>query len=146
MSDCLNDLCLGELLSVFYRKYQSYMNDEMKAYGINFSEVAFLLKIPDDRAIIQKDIADILHYDYAIVTRSMQKLEDKGFVTREKSSEDKRAVLVSLTEEGSRLKAIGIKARRRWKDSVMSIISEQEKDEMFSKIKDLVENALVVNE
>ncbi len=127
------DLCLGEISSVFYRMYQSYMNEEMKEYDLNFSECSYLVKIPESSSITQSEIGDLLFLDNAIVTRSIQRLEKKGFVSRIKSKEDKRAMLVSLTKKGLDARKVAKKKRTIWKDEVMSDISDSEK-EIFEKV------------
>lgn len=143
--DNIENMCLGELASVFYRQYQAYINREMKDYGINFSECEFLIKIPDSDEIIQRELAESLICDNAIVTRSLQKLEKKELIKRINSTEDKRAILVSLTDRGRDIKKIGLEKRRFWKNSIMEDVPEEEKQLVFQFFKAMVNKALIVN-
>ncbi|NLY20893.1 MAG: MarR family transcriptional regulator [Tissierellia bacterium] len=143
--DNIENMCLGELASVFYRQYQAYINREMKDYGINFSECEFLIKIPNSDEIIQRELAESLICDNAIVTRSLQKLEKKELIKRINSTEDKRAILVSLTDRGRDIKKIGLEKRRFWKNSIMEDVPEEEKQLVFQFFKAMVNKALIVN-
>lgn len=142
MFENLNELCIGELSSVLYRQYQSYINQNMKNHGVNFSECAYLIKIPDRGIVTQSYIAERLFCDNAVVTRSLQRLENKGFVKRHKSADDKRTVMVSLTAKGMEIKQIGMDARKRWKELVMSETSADEEKLLIQTLKSMAKKAL----
>lgn len=145
MIENLNDLCIGELSSVLYRQYQSYMNRQMKPYNINFAECAYLIKIPDHVSVTQTYIAEKLFCDNAMVTRSVKTLEKKGLVLSERSQEDKRAVLVSLTSAGRKAKTNCLQLRREWKEHIMAGISSEEEALYIQSLKSMTTCALSIN-
>lgn len=51
-----------------------------------------------------KDLGHDLHLDSGTLTPLLKRLEIKGFITRERSSEDERIRLVFLTQQGRELK------------------------------------------
>jgi len=61
------------------------------------------LKLNGPRSTLQ--LGRELDMDGGALTRLLGRLEDKGLVKRERSSEDRRVVVVSLSEEGERLTA-----------------------------------------
>ncbi|GEM_PF-1365700 len=142
MFDNLDSLCIGELSSVFYRQYQAYMNHMMKPYSVNYSECAYLIKIPDNEPVTQSYIANKLFCDNAAVTRSLRTLEKKGLVKQLQSPNDKRAVLVSLTAKGSEAKQLGVQSRKKWKKLVMAGISTAKEKEFLQTLKAMTKIAL----
>lgn len=137
-----NNLCIGELASVLYRKYQSYVKKGVKVCGIRFSECVYLIKIPDHKLVTQSYIANRLFCDNAVVTRSLQTLEKKGFVKRYKSPDDKRAVMVSLTAKGMDAKQLGIKTINRWKEHMMADISADKAETLMQTLKLMLKKTL----
>ena len=50
--------------------------------------------------ITQKKLADICYMDVATVSRSLDRLEEAGFLVRERDPECRRSFLICLTEQG----------------------------------------------
>lgn len=51
-----------------------------------------------------KELGEFLYLDSGTLTPVLKKLEEKKYVARERSKEDERSLLVSLTQEGEKLK------------------------------------------
>ncbi|QQO09182.1 MarR family winged helix-turn-helix transcriptional regulator [Breznakiella homolactica] len=138
----LDSLCIGELASVLYRQYQAFINREMKEYGVNSSEFLYLIRIPDSGTVNQTYLAETVFCDNAIVSRSIQSLADKKLVARERSGEDKRAVMVSLTPAGRKAKQAGLEKRDLWKKTVMYDLSEKNSVTLIRTLKKMASRAL----
>lgn len=69
-------------------------------YAVNFLQLSMLLIVASGRAQSPATIARRLGVDPAVVTRALDRLEERQFVQRTRSLEDRRTVLVSLTEPG----------------------------------------------
>ncbi|WP_370248190.1 MarR family winged helix-turn-helix transcriptional regulator [Nocardioides sp.] len=52
-----------------------------------------------------KGLADALHLDHATLTPLLRRLEQHGLLTRSRSAQDERVVLVRLTEKGEAVRA-----------------------------------------
>lgn len=76
----------------------------IKDQNIGSSEIDMIHLIRHHPGISQKDIADNLNLDKAAITRSCNSLEKKGYITREKSKTDARAVCVYPTAKANSLK------------------------------------------
>jgi DNA-binding MarR family transcriptional regulator len=57
----------------------------------------------DDSGIKASDLSSRLHMSKPAVSQMLNSLEDKGFVERKVKKNDRRVVLISLTESGNRL-------------------------------------------
>lgn len=114
----------------------------------------------EEKAIITEDFADITNNDMHIMeaigieeprrmsaiakrlsvtvgtlTTNMNSLEDKGYIIRERSTTDKRVVLVSLTQKG---KKAFYHHRDFHKKMIKSIVKDLNEDEMKILIKCLL--------
>jgi len=68
--------------------------------GLTHAQWVPLLKIYQGRATTAAEVAREAHLDAGTVTRTLDRLEDKGFVRRVRSSQDRRVVNLALTPEG----------------------------------------------
>lgn len=75
--------------------------------------------IGTNKEMTPSEIANSLLLTLGTVTTSLNKLEDKGYVNRERSTTDRRVVHVSLTEKGYELYH---QHQQFHKDMVMTII------------------------
>ena len=62
---------------------------------------------------MNQQVGEALYLDSGTLTPLLKKMEAKGLLTRRRSSEDERSLIVSLTEEGRALreKAVDIPAK-----------------------------------
>lgn len=51
-----------------------------------------------------KELGEILYLDSGTLTPVLKKLEGKGYITRQRSKEDERVLIVTITPEGERLR------------------------------------------
>ena len=96
-----NQLCFrlytaSRLLTQAYRPLLS-------AYGLTYPQYLVLLVLWEKDAQRVNDIALRLSLETNTVTPLLQRMEKEGIVTRRKSKEDARQMIVSLTETGKSL-------------------------------------------
>ena len=145
MIDSLQGLCIGELTSILYRQYQLYMGHRLEPFQLNFSEYAILTKIPDEKPPVpQHFLGERLFYDNALITRSLKTLETKEYIVREKSLQDKRQILVSLTSKGVTTKKELLILRKQWKSLVMDGVSPQEEKMVFTLFQKITGQAIAL--
>lgn len=68
--------------------------------SINESQCFLVVEIGRKPGICVKELAEILRIDKSGISRGVEELVQKGFVNREPSKEDRRCVVLSLTEKG----------------------------------------------
>ncbi|MEQ3364064.1 MarR family winged helix-turn-helix transcriptional regulator [Raoultibacter massiliensis] len=78
----------------FARKGASPLADPMRGQG----RILALLKIKD--GVSTKDMSSVLGIRTSSLNELLSKLESKGYIVREQSEEDKRVMVVKLTEKG----------------------------------------------
>lgn len=67
------------------------------------AEARVLYEIYESKEISARDIVSNLHVDKSYLSRVLKKLESKSLIKRERSSDDSRRTLISLTGNGKML-------------------------------------------
>ncbi len=93
---------------------------------ISAQESQLLLSVGTKEALKMSEIAKALQLTLSSVTALVDKLEAKGFVTRQRSLEDRRIVRVSLTAEGRKFYGLVESAHRELSMSVLKVLSLEE--------------------
>ena len=119
-----NQLCfpLYALSKEIVRKYTPFLNE----IDLTYTQYIVMMVMWEDREISVKDLGKRLYLDSGTLTPLLKTLEKKGLVKRERSKEDERFLVVSITEVGMALreKAVDIPAK------LGGCISMDEKDAM----------------
>ena len=100
---------LGEYQSVGYliktasQKILRNLDMKLQPYGLTALQWAPLLVLSKGRADTVAGCARAIDVDTGAMTRMLDRLEAKGFVSRSRSNEDRRIVNVILTKEGHKI-------------------------------------------
>src|SRR5579871_1716082 len=76
------------------------LDRELQPYGLAGTQFAVLKNIADQTADTAADLCRILHYDTGSMTRIVDRLEEKGLISRERSRDDRRVVSLRVTTAG----------------------------------------------
>lgn len=94
---------LSRLISIIHNQKNSYMNVQLKEFGLSHGQAITLKIIYEENNIKQEYLNKRLQIDKSAVTRILKTLEDKGFIIKKTSKEDKRNHVLSLTSKGKEL-------------------------------------------
>ena len=89
----------GELFTSFLIDLQRIFRTIIVPKELSYSQILAILVIPDD-GIEMSELAWVMGLDNSTVTRLIARLENNGFIKREKSEVDKRAIIVYLKNKG----------------------------------------------
>ena len=76
----------------------------LKELGLTYTQYIVMMVLWENDGVSVRSLGEKLHLDSGTLTPLLKKLESIGYVTRKRSEEDERVVLVSLTETGRGLK------------------------------------------
>ncbi|AIY00688.1 hypothetical protein ART_1089 [Arthrobacter sp. PAMC 25486] len=76
----------------------------LKPWGLTYPQYLVLVLLWSRRSLAVKDVAGHLKLDSGTTSPLIRRLEARGFLERQRSMDDERAVIVSLTEAGAALK------------------------------------------
>ena len=94
-------------------KYTPYLSP----LGLTYTQYVVLMVLWEHESMNVGQLGSILYLDAGTLTPLLKRLEKAGYVTRERSKEDERVTLISITEEGNALK-------EKCRDIPMKIASE----------------------
>lgn len=81
------------------RRYTPFLND----LGLTYTQYIVMMVMWEKETITVKALGEKLMLDSGTLTPVVRKLETKGYVRKERSREDERIVILSLTKEGAKL-------------------------------------------
>lgn len=106
-----NQLCfpLYACAKEVVRMYKPYLDE----FDLTYTQYIAMLVLWEQEEISVKQLGELLYLDSGTLTPVLKKLEQKGYLHRERSKEDERVLLVTLTEVGEGLKEKAIKIPRQ---------------------------------
>ncbi len=82
------------------RKYKPYLDD----IDLTYTQYITMMVLWEKNTVNVKTLGECLYLDSGTLTPVLKKLESKGYITRVRSSEDERNLVVSITDEGMALR------------------------------------------
>ena len=106
-----NQLCFP--LYAASREVIRLYNPLLSEYGLTYTQYITMMVMWEEKYTTVKDLGKRLFLDSGTLTPVLKELECKGFVTRERSLEDERVLIVKVTDPGMELrdKVIGVPER-----------------------------------
>ena len=103
-----NQLCFA-LYAASKAMIQAY-RPHLEPLGITYPQYLVFLVLWEEEGITLKHLGERLSLDSGTLTPLIKRLEKEGFVTRERSLKDERAIQIKLTSKGHKLrnKAVNI--------------------------------------
>ena len=88
--------CSKELV----RQYGPYL----KELNLTYTQYIVMMVLWEKEKVSSRELAECLHLDYGTLTPVLKRLDQAGYLTRERFEEDERLLTLTLTEKGRALK------------------------------------------
>jgi DNA-binding MarR family transcriptional regulator len=82
------------------KKYKPFLDD----IDLTYTQYVTMMVLWEKPSVTSKEIGERLHLDSGTLTPVIKKLAEKGLVTRARSPEDERNLVVTLTDAGLALR------------------------------------------
>jgi len=82
------------------RRYKPHLD----RLDLTYTQYIAMMVVWERRAVTVKEMGESLHLDSGTLTPLLKKLEAKGLITRRRSEQDERTVVISITPEGDALR------------------------------------------
>lgn len=99
-SNFVPDCSIGYLLRRTHQLGYVAMEPVFAAEGLTGTQWSALVSVWFGRGATAADLARDLGHDKGAMTRLVDQLEERGWITRERTVEDRRCINLALTEEG----------------------------------------------
>ena len=96
-----NQLCFP--LYAAARRVTGLYTPELKKLGLTYTQYLVFLVLWEKDGIPVGEICEKLMLDNGTVSPLLKKMEQAGYITRSRSVEDDRVVVITLTEQGRKL-------------------------------------------
>ena len=97
-----NQLCFP--LYACGRKIVAAYTPYLKPLGLTYTQYIVFMVLWDKEHVTVGQLGSMLHLDAGTLTPLLKNLEKEGYVTRERSREDERVTIISITRKGNELK------------------------------------------
>ena len=71
--------------------------------GLTYTQYIAMMVMWEHKSISVKDMGKLLFLDSGTLTPMLKKMEKAGWIARQRSSQDERVVIISITEKGEEL-------------------------------------------
>ncbi len=97
-----NQLCfpLYAVSKEIIRRYKPFLYE----LDLTYTQYIAMMVLWDKKELNVKELGKALKLDSGTLTPLLKKLEAKGYITRSRSAEDERNLIVSITKQGEELK------------------------------------------
>lgn len=131
---------IGKYISQIYRKGRIFIGKGLEKYNIGQGQFMFLLELYIEDGRNQEELAEVLKIDKGTTARAIKKLEENGFIRREKDERDKRSNKVYLTETGKDMKDRIFFILNQWDKKMSDQLNEEEKELMINLLRKVCSN------
>ena len=131
---------IGFYVGYLARSAHRYFEQEFSKHGLNRGALFILTQLYLKDGMKQNELCANIHLDKAAVTRTIEKLENAGFVIRQSHPTDARAKLIFLTEKAMDFEMKFSKIFQNWSSILTADFSNLEKDMLMDFLKRMSNN------
>ena len=91
------------------RRYQPLLDP----LDLTYTQYITMMVMWEQKTLTVKKLGERLFLDSGTLTPVLKKLESKGYITRNRSKDDERVLIVSITDEGEALKEKAVEVPRK---------------------------------
>lgn len=130
---------LRQWLDVSMRRSMREFIRYARQSGLSMSQFGALLHLHRAGVCGVTQIGDHLGVTGGAASQMIDRLVSQGLVLRDVDPQDRRVKRIELTDKGIRLIEEGLKARQSWLSDVSQALSEDERQEIISALKTLMD-------
>lgn len=132
---------LGRWVSILHRRMQAYIARELAPYEVGKGQHQFLARLFQEDGVSQKDLAEFLQMDKGSVAHALRRLEQNGYIAREKDVGDQRISRVYLTGKAKHMRATFFAVLSSQTDVLAEGFTDEERHQALALLKRMAENA-----
>jgi len=136
---------MRKCISVLYRQFQAYINNNTKDLGIGASEYIFLMEMYENNNMSQEELSRSLIVDKAATARAIKSLEEKEYIFRIKDENDKRTNRIKLTKKGIQVQERLTNLLEQWNSYITNDIDTETLNVVYKTIKQMSIKAIERN-
>lgn len=120
---------LAYYATAFHHSFVNYTTAKLQTLGLNFGSLFLVIYVGKHPGCTQTQLTSDLNLDWGYSQRSVTKLVEEGFLTREKSG---RCYHLNLSDKGQQAFEVSHQVFFDWDEQVLSALSLQEREQLFT--------------
>ena len=135
---------LGIMIKIIHWHIDQAFNEFLKKDNLTISQarvIHYLCK-HKDKDVVQRDIEKFFRVSNPTVSGILNRLEEKDFIVRMTSENDKRIKVVTLTEKALELDDYLRNSLNNYEEEMMACLSQEEKNNLLDSM-DKIINAMM---
>jgi len=116
--------------------------DILSDFDITTPQFLALVVLKDRPGITMGELCERLYLACSTATDLIDRMEKNGYLERNRDADDRRVIRLSITEKGQNIIDQVINARRRYVDSILKQLTQEEIDQLAQALEKL--DALMV--
>lgn len=129
-------------ISIIYRKTSLWRTEQAASFGLSSAHVPIVMMTCSKPGVSQNEIVKLLALEKSVVAKSIGKLMDMGYLTREQDRADKRAFNLYPTEKALAIYPALVKHGKDCITLITKDMTEDEKAMLSVLLEKLVQNIL----
>lgn len=121
-----NNEYFGRYISILYRQSSVFYSKEFHKFGIGAGQYMFMIHLYKNDGISQEKLSELINIDKGTTAKAIKKLEELGYVERNKDISDKRVNKIYSTEKALEIKDEFLASLTKWEDILTSNLSDEE--------------------
>lgn len=131
--------CLRELIRILVRDLGLLEKSDSSCSGVTISQCHAIVEIGRAKEISLNELAGLLNLDKSTMSRTINKLVGNNLVIRETHPEDRRYIVISLTEKGMEVFKTIEENMGAYYKNIFIAIPEDKREQILDSLKVLIE-------
>lgn len=115
--------------TVLYRRFTAYTTQRLQALGLHFGSLFPLIYVGKHPGCTQAQLTAALGLDWGYSQRTVTRLVEEGFLTREKSG---RAYHLDLSPKGQQAFQVSHQVFFDWDEAALAPLDQKEREQLFA--------------
>ncbi|MBN2870353.1 MAG: winged helix-turn-helix transcriptional regulator [Campylobacterales bacterium] len=134
------DRSLGFVLNKTSLLSKAHFNQRIKPFDISPEQWSLLYRVVEKSGLTQKELSDSTYKDQANITRSIERLENKGFIIKIPCEADRRSVNLYPTQKGIELARTIVPISRAFNQHLTQGFTPEEAEMLLVLLKKIHKN------
>ena len=134
------DSAIGYLITAAQKLMHRGLGEGLQKHGVSVAQWMVLVVLWEANGLTQKELSEHVAVETATLSRTIDRMERDGLVTRERSAEDRRQVHVRLTEYGAGLWRDLVPEAEANQERALADINENEEEVLRTLLKRVIAN------
>lgn len=113
-------------LGVLSRCTSQYTVNRLSIYELNGNQYVYLLSVCEEPGLSQETLSRLSFFNKSNISRQLNDLEERGYIERRPSEEDRRIMQVYPTEKARKIYPLVQNVLQDWRELMLEEFNEEE--------------------